>query len=218
MVYTPLAPTQPKIELQTMQSIMALDWDQSLDIVLGREDMDKRPAEGDGFQNITAKYNWARALALAGNYDALLTIEADMVVPPMTLHRLTNTDASVSYGLYCSRRAKKRWLLFDEVTEHPFKAEYAGETRNERMDMWGQVVESKGMGMGCTLINRAVLEKVMFRCPNPTVCCDWYFSVDCQRLGFSQAHDCGVVCGHIDNGNIYWPEPEVGYWVEGRGV
>lgn len=211
MVYTPLSPTHPRIETQALQSILALDWDQPLEIVLGREDMERRLPEGEAFQNITGKYNQARGLMLAGNYDAMLTVEADMVIPQMTLRRLTEIDADVAYGLYCSRRKGRKWLIFDRVTEHPFECDYM----EDRQEIWGQVVESKGMGMGCTLIHRHVMERLPFRCPNPVVCNDWYLSVDCQQEGFTQAHDCGVVCGHIDDGHTYWPDPEKGYWMEG---
>ena len=211
MVYTPLAPTHPRIETQTLQSILALDWDTSFEVVLGREDMERRLPEGEAFQNITGKYNHARGMMLAGNYDAMLTVEADMVVPQMTLRRLTNIDADVAYGLYCSRRKGRKWLIFDRVTEHPFECDYI----EERQEIWGQVVESKGMGMGCTLIHRHVMERLPFRCSNPAVCCDWYLSVDCQKEGFTQMHDCGIACGHIDDDKTYWPDPDKGYWVEG---
>ena len=215
MVYTPLAPTHPRIETQTLQSILALDWDHPIDIMLGREDMERRLPEGEAFQNITGKYNWARGMMLAGNYDAMLTVEADMIIPSMTLRRLTNIDADVAYGLYCSRRKGRKWLIFDQAEEHPFECNYMVDTPAERNEIWGGVVESKGMGMGCTLIHRRVLERIPFRCPNPVVCNDWYLSVDCQKEGFTQAHDCGVVCGHIDDGQTYWPDPDNGYWMEG---
>jgi hypothetical protein len=215
MVYTPLAPTHPRIEAQTLQSILALDWDTSFEVVLGRDDMAGRLPEGEAFQNITGKYNWARTMMLAGNYDVMLTVEADMVIPQMTLRRLTEIDADVAYGLYCSRRKGRKWLIFDRVIEHPFECDYMAETPDERKEIWGQVVESKGMGMGCTLIRRHVMERLPFRCPNPVVCSDWYFSVDCQAEGFTQVTDCGIACGHIDDGKTYWPDPDKGYWVEG---
>jgi hypothetical protein len=215
MIYTPLSPTHPKIETQTLQSILALDWDEPVDIVLGREDMDRRLPESEAFQNITGKYNRARGLMLAGNYDAMLTVEADMVIPAMTLRRLTQVDADVAYGLYCARRKGRKWLIFNRVTEHPFKCDYMASTIEERDEIWGHVVDSVGMGLGCTLIHRRVLERIPFRCPNPVVCNDWYLSVDCQKEGFTQAHDCGIVCGHIDGDRVYWPDRDNGYWVEG---
>ena len=79
----------------------------------------------------------------------------------------------------------------------------------------GDLIKADGVGMGCTLIRRHVMERLPFRCPNPVVCNDWYFLVDCQAEGFTQAHDCGIACGHIDDGKTYWPDPENGYWVEG---
>jgi hypothetical protein len=55
-----------------------------------------------------------------------------------------------------------------------------GETWEERGAMWGKVVASAGVGLGCA-------------------------------FGFTQAHDCGVVCGHIDGYRTLWPDVSHGY-------
>lgn len=85
-------------------------------------------------------------------------------------------------------------------------------------EVWGKVAETKGVGMGCTLIHRNVLEAIEFRnAPNDEVADDWLFSLDCVEHGFKQMHDFGVVCGHImPDGNVVWPNPQSpgGYDVE----
>jgi hypothetical protein len=77
---------------------------------------------------------------------------------------------------------------------------------------WGKVIETKGVGNGCTLIRRRVLEALEFKwSPGEFGCCDWHLAVDCQRLGFTQKHDMGVVCGHIAVNPVHrilWPDPE----------
>jgi len=222
LIYCPLNPRHPRIYPETLQSILALDWDKPLEIVFGRDDMSYTPHTDEKYTNLTAKYNRARLLALAGGYDALLTIEADMIVPSMALQRMSRVDADVIYALYCSRRPGRRvgpsrWLVFSEVSGengNGFRAAKAERTPDNRRALWGSVVESKGMGLGCTLIRRQVLEKIHFRCPDPEVSNDWYLSLDCQAHGFSQAHDCGVVCGHIDEDAVLWPDIERGCLIE----
>jgi hypothetical protein len=220
MVYIPLNPTHPRIEARTLQSVMAIDWDTPFEVVLGREDRAEIPDTPGKYASLTAKYNQAATLALSGGYDSLLTIEADMVIPAMALRRMTLVNADVVYGLYCSRRPGRRqgsdrWLIFSDVNINPFTVKKLAADAGMRKQIWGEVVESQGIGLGCTLINRQVLEQIPFRCPDPEVSCDWYFAYDCQRTGFTQAHDCGVVCGHIDGDATYWPDPERGFWVEG---
>lgn len=214
MIYCPLAPETPGIQPQTLSSIFALDWPDPAEIVFGKEDLDGHPGWVKGNQNITRKYNQAREMALSGGYDALLTIEADMIVPRQTLKRLAGVEADVAYGLYVSRHGRHPWLAFSEITPEIRGSASMGETWQERERLWGQVVETRGVGMGCTLIWRHVLEAIEFRVLDEMVANDWYFSVDLQERGFVQKHDCGVVCGHMEGYLTYWPDIAHGYRVD----
>ncbi|HUW10675.1 MAG TPA: hypothetical protein VM537_13170, partial [Anaerolineae bacterium] len=52
-----------------------------------------------------------------------------------------------------------------------------------------------------------VLTAIEFRNPKPELRAqDWFFSYDCQRLGFSQMHHLGVICGHIEESRVMWPD------------
>jgi len=65
-------------------------------------------------------------------------------------------------------------------------------------------LEVSGVGFGCTLIYRRVLEKLEMRGgdhPAP----DNYFATDCLRAGFKQVCRFDVQCGHINNDVILWP-------------
>lgn len=180
---------------------------------MGWEDMQHTPDKERAYQNVTAKYNHARAVALAGNYDALFTVESDVIIPSMALQRMTNVECGVVYGLYCSRKGRHHWLLYTKPGSYSVKP--ASHDKAWCKEVWGQVVESIGAGMGCTLIHRHVLEEIPFRCPDPEVANDWYFALDCQEKGYKQMHDTGVVCGHIDGDVTYWPDPDRIVWVEG---
>lgn len=205
LCYIPMAPKRPKLYARTIQSAMNVIWDAPIDYVFGRED---NPVEMP-YDNICKKYNQGRKLALEGGYDALWTVEADMIIPPIALERLTRIDADVAYGLYVSRHGSQRWLAFSHIGETVGIS--ISDDRINAKAAWGQVIETQGVGLGCTLIWRHVLEAIEFRHPGAETANDWFFSLDCQKHGFVQKHDLGVVCGHIvgpPSPKILWPDPE----------
>lgn len=207
LVYVPAYPVRPYVRARAWESINALAWDGGLDIVIGKRNHE--PYNPDAaLDELTDKYNNARRLALAGDYDALLTIEADMIVPSLALYRLMQQPAPVVYGLYCSRRRHHKWLAYTSLTD--IGGVSIGENADEAKRAWGKALETKGVGMGCTLIRRDVLERVPFRREMGAYANDWYFALDCQYLGIRQVTDFGCACGHIDAGNnrIIWPDPD----------
>lgn len=216
LIYCPMNPVEVKVQPRTVASIFGLVWKEPLNIVYGREDK-VQPDRAAVHENITRKYNDARRMTLEGGYDALLTVEADMIIPAIALQRMSLVDADVIYGLYVHRHSRHPWLAFQWITG--MVGNYGGESYSKNKDLcpkaWGNVVESKGVGLGCTLIRRHVLEQIEFRCaPDQKVANDWMFALDADIAGYSQVHDCGVVCGHIDGKNIYWPEPDGGHRTE----
>lgn len=209
LIFCPTYPRQPLVRSVTLQALMSLDWP-SCELVFSREDIPD-PDRAQGHQNMFEKYVRARQMALNGGYDALLTVEADIVVPRDGLSKLAEVDAEVVYGLYCSRRSNYgyNWLLVLE--EGSVYAPPASLDSGFRQEAWGKVVESAGYGLGCTLIRRAALDQIPFRYPDPEVACDWYFALDCQDTCVRQAHHCGVVCGHVNGNETLWPDPETIY-------
>lgn len=170
-------------------------------------------ADGDvhanPYQNITDKYNRGRDMALDLEYEAMLCLEDDMVVPPDALTRLLALDADIAYGLTVWRHGRPGWsarLSLDgagrvaNLSDDPAAARAA----------WGKVIDVAGVGTFCTLIKRRVLEALPSRLDPqwPSLCCDWWLSVDAQAQGFSQRADLGVVCGHITmepTPRVLWP-------------
>jgi hypothetical protein len=182
------------------------------------DDQDMPPMDV-AYQNITDKYNQARDVALSNGYDALFTVESDMILPPLTLERLTRIETDVAYGLYVSRHGEHPWLCAEILTQK--RVAFLSTDEEWRKAEWGGVVESQGLGMGCTLTWRHVLEKIPFRYDSGRGGWrgqDWYFALDVDNALFDQHHDLGVVCGHInrDNKRIYWPDPNAlgGYVLE----
>ncbi|MHC4361472.1 MAG: hypothetical protein ACYSTZ_01495 [Planctomycetota bacterium] len=217
LVYCPLTPTAPGVHQRTLESIFALEWDGQADIVFGKHDRylpqrrDISNYENERNYDIANKYNQARGMALDGGYDALMTIEADMMPPANALNRLAHTGADISYGLYVSRHGKHPWLTMEKVTEQVRGSKGMGETWQERGAMWGKVIASAGVGLGCTFIGRDVLEAITFRVKDEFIANDWYFAIDAREKGFTQAHDCSVVCGHIDGYRTLWPDVTNGW-------
>ncbi|GIV82780.1 MAG: hypothetical protein KatS3mg051_2134 [Anaerolineae bacterium] len=204
LLYCPLAPQTPRIYARTVESLFRMQWDGPLPMVFGRCDAPR----GTKYQDLCAKHNEARTMVLDGGYDAVLFVENDMVVPPDTLERLCAVDADVAYGLYVSRHGWNRWLAFHSI--HGYGGVSYSQDPERMRAVWGTVSETLGVGMGCTLIHRHVLERIGFRtAPDDVVADDWMFALDCIDQGFRQAHDFGVVCGHITpDGKILWPAPE----------
>jgi len=196
LLYCPLYPYKPFNHRQTLDSIFALDWQGKIDYMLGKDI--NVPGGDSGYKDITEKYNHARDIVLGCGYDALFTVEADMIIPSHTLLRLTRIDTDVCYGLYCSRHGRKPWLAYAWMNEK--NGESVDHGRQWCEEVWGQAAETTGVGLGCTLIHRRVLEKIAFR-QGGSNANDWYFSLDCRKQGFRQMHDFGVICGHIDRNN-----------------
>lgn len=190
---TPHGPLPHRIHPLTQQSIEAVGCDH-----VGIE-----PAQGstlNRLDDLCDKHNRARQMVLGGDYDAMLHVDADMVVPVDTIQRLMAVNADVAYGLYVSRRDPDRWLCF---TDRSMATTLS--MRRERIS--DGCIESYGAGLGCTLIHRHVLERIAFR-TDGHVASDWWFAIDAANYGFKQAHDLGCACGHINGDTVLWPDAE----------
>lgn len=195
-----VCPIADKLLLPTMRKIVELDttgWERA-DITF----LQAAPQPGvDARDAITAQYNEARRLTLAGGYDALLTVECDMLPPRNAVRRLAATGADVAYGLYVLRRPPWEWNAYSVVegmAAWPL-SQVAGRAQLD----WGEVVEVDGIGFGCTLIRRQVLERLEFRATGllhadgQRSYNDWYFGQDARAAGFRQVCDTSVLCGHV---------------------
>ncbi len=202
LTYVPLNPTQPRLHPLTAASIDNLVWPAAMPVVYGRNDSPNRMGK---FYDLCDKHNQARAMLLQGGYDALLLVEADMVIPPDALQKLAALDVPVAYSLYVSRGTPHEWLALTSLTtdSHAFVSDDVAQARA----WWGTPTESAGVGMGCTLIRRDVLAKIAFRLDRfGTNADDWAFALDCAAYGVLQVSHCGVVCGHIDGDAVLWPD------------
>lgn len=200
-------PEEPAVYAATQASLEALRFTGELVVRLYALDDPKV----DPKDNITAKHNRMRQDALDGEYDTLFMVEADMIVPPDSLELLASVDADVVYAPYCSRH-HPMLLTFPVLDGYKGRSLSADEA--EWRDKFGTVITSEGVGFGCTLIRRQVLEQVEFRRDTSTrfrrqFADDWTFALDVKAAGFASATHLGVLCGHIQrDGGVRWVDPD----------
>ena len=164
------------------------------------------PLPGRKMQNVVAQYQKAWKMALAGNYDALLTVEHDMVLPANAVQKLWDTDAPVVYGVYMLRHGVPTLSAWQYVNNRNLGMSlslYPHEVRKGREQGWLEVC---GVGWGCTLIRREVLERVTVRSTGAADAGDMAFATDCVRGNIKQIARFDVPCEHIlPDGTVLHP-------------
>lgn len=209
LVFCPMNPNYPRLWGRTMQSIMRMKSDKiGLEFWFRGHD---NPYDYP-YENVAHNYNVAREVVLRMGFDALLTIECDMIVPEDTVERLVATEADIAYGLYVWRHGRKEWSAYTHLSA--LKGTSISRDPEAARAAWGKVIDVKGVGQGCTLVRRNVLEKIKFSLWPGTpqaVCSDWMLALDAQAHGFTQRCDLGLVCGHQAHQpwpQIIWPDPD----------
>ena len=213
------AETPYEVRAETRESIDALMWvDDGHEATLvhyGNDDPAKAPTD-----NLTDKHNRMRAAALDFGYDALLTVEADVIIPPDALAQLAAVDADVVYGTYASRTNP---MVLTMPTINGYKGRSISADPEQWRDKFGTVIPCEGVGFGCTLIRRNVLEAVEFRRDVSSQMRrkfddDWTFALDVKAAGFKSAAHLGVLCGHIQrNGLVRWVDADAPTFVRVEG-
>lgn len=166
------------------------------------------PFPGADMRNVTAQYQRARELTLDGRYDALLCVEHDMVIPLHAAQTLWDDGAAVVYGVYRLRHTShvlNAWMtngrrLGKQMSFYPEKITEARKAKR---------IEVAGLGFGCTLIRRHVLEQVRIRNEDDNAP-DTPFAKDCLRKGIQSYARFDVPCLHIENGIRLEPFTEDG--------
>jgi len=115
------------------------------------------------YENVTYHHNKARQWVLDGDYDALLSIEADMIVPPDTIKQLIDCHSDIAYGLYVWRNKPRRWNVYTDLTLWGGTSVSLNHEGSDAREAWGKIMDVAGLGMGCTLIKRDVLQAMRFR-------------------------------------------------------
>jgi hypothetical protein len=196
-------PTYDKLlRHETVASLVAQQTRHWLTWEIGRQNPYPTGSQGRDMRNVLAQYNYAREMCLSGPYDALLTVEHDMVLPPHAVQALCDTPAPVVYGTYTLRHGGQvinAWQYIGQQGLGMSLNRYPDELRALARAGVGRV---SGVGFGCTLLRRQVLERVPFRSDTGNHAPDMPFALDCVRLGITQLARFDVRCGHIHEGVI----------------
>ena len=137
-------------------------------------------------------------MSVRENYDYLLFIDSDMVVPPDSIKRLLNHKKDIVCGLYFKRKqnyepviySKLKFSLLDEPTIEP------------AMDYKDGLIEIEGCGMGLCLIKTEVFKSILqydYSCfePLPHLGEDFAFCIRARNRGYKIYCDTTLKCGHV---------------------
>lgn len=194
LIVTPVIPGG--LLLPTVASIVGQQTSHLVTWQIGR----CNPYPPPDMRNVLAQYNMAREMCLSGPYDALVTFEQDMTMPAHALATLWDDGAPVVYGTYMLRHGMPVINALrheNNVNLGMSLSLYSGAL--PRAIQTGRIPVS-GVGFGCTLIRRHVLEAIPFRADSSGNACDMPFALDCLRQGIEQIARFDVACGHVHEG------------------
>jgi len=184
-----------RLEPETLWAIFALEFDCPRDYVFTHDNLSVRDVD-----NVNWNYRRGRQMFLAGDYTHLMTVESDIIPPPDAWKELRALGVDVALGSY------------------RFREKHSGFSACNLMghsgDGPGPVT---GVGLGCMVARRAVLEQISFQA-HEKLPCDTPFAEDVLEAGFTMWGHPGVACGHKDeDGAIVWPHVEPAWFGEMRG-
>jgi hypothetical protein len=179
---------------ETVESVETQQFSGDVDWIINEEN----PYPGRDMRNVCVQFQRGRQMTLEGGYDAMLSVEHDMTLPPGAVQTLWDTAAPVVYAIYALRHGSQVVNLFrKEGTKNigMSLSLFPDELKQARKQ---GTIEVSGAGFGCTLFRRDVLEAVPFRFGEYAP--DIPFAVDCLHRGIVQMGRADVICGHFHNG------------------
>lgn len=200
LVFTPTWDNGNGLQMrpETSASILAQQVDGHFDFRVGLHN----PFPIGDHQNVLAQYQEIQREFLEGEWDALLTIEHDHRLPdPGAIQRLYDTPGDIVYGPYPLRHVQvviSAWQylagshnLGMPLTNYPRELEQA-----KAAGVW----RVSGVGMGCTLFRRHVMEVCPFHGDGRQYCPDIPIAQDAARLGFESYANFTVLVDHYHMG------------------
>lgn len=200
MVFTPVY----RLEPETVLAIFSLEWDGPVSLLLQRDN-----PHGEPYADHLHQYRRARALFLAGPFEAMLIIESDIIPPADTLRRLAALECDLAYGCYQFRGGNVSNIL-QRYYPWPQPSRNVGESIQIKAGLWQAarrqgVIDCSGSGLGCLLVRRQVLDQTPFE-PAPNGFFDWQWTETVYRKGYRMKAEMMVLCGHKNpDGSILWP-------------
>jgi hypothetical protein len=195
LVFTPTwvtASGEYAMRAECQAAIWAQEFDGELEYKVGTDN----PYPIGEHRNVTHQYQTAQGLLLAGDYDALVTVEHDNVLPDSgAIQRLYNSPGDVVYGVYQLRhnaQCLNTWQYINDRNLGMSLSHYPDELARYRRDGIGRIC---GCGMGATLFRRNALHAIPFRGEGAP---DINFAEDALRAGLLSMGRFDVPVGHFD--------------------
>ena len=142
-------------------------------------------------RNIIAKY------AQENEFDYIMWVDSDMIIPRNTLTRLLSHDKDVVSGVY-----SYKVLNNDEVVAKKFMDEERtdyGNLKIKAIQNSSGLIEVDGFGFGCVLTKVSMFDKIPFPwfIYTQDMGEDIFFCRKAQNEGYKLWLDTDVICGHI---------------------
>ncbi len=173
----------------------------------------RSPYRDHARERVVESRNLLREVVLTRGYDYLLSLEQDVIPPLDVVKRLLSHKVNVVSGLYSTPRLMTRKRSdgsLVKIREDVPLATLIGAPGKARWMMPEEVREDRlldvgGIGLGCVLIHRTILERIKFRYdPHTAAFDDMWFSRDVRALGEKIYLDTGVKCTHRTKRNWTW--------------
>ncbi|MBK8211619.1 MAG: hypothetical protein IPK78_18340, partial [Rhodospirillales bacterium] len=204
--------TRASIQEQRLPSSLgAMEW------VIGVEN----PFGPHDLRNVLHQYRNAWRAALEGRFDALVTVEHDIRLPDDgALKRLLATDAEVVFGVYMLRHGEPVLNTYRFEGDKNVGQSLTLHRRDLMAARRRATVRVSGVGWGCTLLRRSVLERMDLSDgggENPAG--DTAFAAACLQAKIPMLARWDVMCGHYDPQRGWlWPFKECATMVKVIGV
>jgi len=136
-----------------------------------------------------------RSHFLENDYDYLLSLDCDVMVPPNIITQLLAHHKDIVTGLYLfnpkiNGKDEIHPLVFVPYDDEQAKLLTVSDALPNRL------IEIAVSGWGCVLVKRAVLEQVNLR-RLPATTEDVFFYIDAQKKGFRAYTDTSLKCFHM---------------------
>ena len=191
-------------------------------------DLDKCGCTADfryvrGYDCATAR-NHIVQTAIDGNYDYVLMVDNDTVLPKDALKNLLDEPVDVCLGYYAHRGASNEYSGRQNVCKYlnemgfpwfnyPFESEFTAKELHELRDRGEKKIRIHGGGMGCAFIKVDVFRNmeypwydwVNYEDRYGMLSEDLFFCEKCKMSQIPVYTDVRVGCGHIMR-KVQWPE------------
>jgi hypothetical protein len=168
--------------------------------------MVKIPFIQDVKNRIAFSRNVLREKAINGDYDYFFSVEQDIFVEKDILKKLLNHNKKIvsayygkCFGVKVQDNETKE--IKDFILEAPVVYFQEPGDRIRRANppeiLNKGLVNIGGVGLGCILINRDVLEKIKFRIENQESFDDMIFCIDAKKSGFELFIDSDIRVEHV---------------------